>query len=82
MFPPDASRTAPLSPSLLSEAEELPKPPTFDPTPGQLAAKEAEGATGDNPAGNERKGNMLGSGSGAKVPKWLQKVSGSEFTAI
>lgn len=70
LFLPDSSKQAPLLPDYLAQAQDLEPPPSFDPTPEQLAGKDKEDGT---PGGMEEgKGNKLGSGSGAKIPKWLK----------
>ncbi|KAK9893734.1 hypothetical protein P389DRAFT_212871 [Cystobasidium minutum MCA 4210] len=73
----DANKLAPIRPDLLALAQDLPRPPSFDPTPEDLAAEEkakreaAEGGKDDD----KEKGKSLG---GAKAPKWLKGLGGKK----
>lgn len=73
----DANKVAPIRPDLLALAEELPKPPSFDPTPEELAAEEKakSEAIGDGKEDSSGKGKTLG---GAKAPKWLKGLGGKK----
>ncbi|KAH8913770.1 hypothetical protein BT69DRAFT_1234079, partial [Atractiella rhizophila] len=59
----DGKKEPPIKPALLELAEELPRPPSFDPTPADLAAlartQEADAAKGEKKS------------EGVKAPKWL-----------
>lgn len=74
---PDSTRTAPLRAELLSIAQELPAPPSFDPT-AESGGKE-EGTADVEGEGDEQESRgktlMSSSKGGTKVPKWLKSVS-------
>lgn len=73
----DANKLAPIRPDLLELAQDLPKPPSFDPTPEELEAEEKakkEAMEGDKADANG-KGKTLG---GAKAPKWLKGLGGKK----
>ncbi|KAI0317082.1 hypothetical protein OF83DRAFT_183079 [Amylostereum chailletii] len=58
----DASITAPLAPSVLSRAEDLPAPPDFDKNPPPASSGTSA----------KTRGHVLGTGAETKVPKWLK----------
>ena len=74
-------RIAPLSSSFLSRSEDLPPPPTFDPSTDQMSRNQTVKGGEDDEEGR-KKGNTLGNSGGAKVPKWLQKVGGSACSQV
>ena len=71
----DHKTSAPLTQELLATAEDLPAPPSFDPTPQQLEAAQQAARVAEDDKG---KSATLGGGStGSKTPKWLQKIAPS-----
>ena len=71
----DHKTPAPITQELLSTAEDLPAPPSFDPTPQQLEAAQQAAKAAEEDKG---KSSTLGGGfTGSKTPKWLQKIAPS-----
>jgi tether containing UBX domain for GLUT4 len=75
----DSEKLAPIKPELLELATDFPKPPSFDPTPEELAAEEKSKAEAMKDDGDGKdssgRGKMLG---GAKAPKWLKGIGGKK----
>ncbi|KAL7004156.1 hypothetical protein EMMF5_006283 [Cystobasidiomycetes sp. EMM_F5] len=71
----ESATRAPLRADLLDIAEDLPAPPSFDPTPEQIAAQEAARKSELEQQDKGKESTVGSNTSGNKVPKWLQKVT-------